>query len=48
MAIFVSMHSGEEHVVNAREEMLEAMCGLGLCDPSVSLLSLLVDGSLFT
>ena len=28
MAIFASMLSGDEYVVNAREEMLEAMCGL--------------------
>ena len=28
MTIFASMLSGDEYVVNAREEMLEAMCGL--------------------
>ena len=43
MTIFASMRSGEEYVVNAREEMRGAMCGPGLCHPSVSLLSLLVD-----
>ena len=27
MTIFASMLSGDEYVVNAREKMLEAMCG---------------------
>ena len=42
LTIFASMPSGEEHVVNAREEMLEATCGFGWCDSSVSLPSLLL------
>ena len=42
LTIFSSMLSGEEHVVNAREELLEATCGFGWCDSSVSLLSLLL------
>ena len=43
LTIFASMPSGEERVVNAREEKLEAMCGPGWCDSSVSLPSLLLD-----
>ena len=36
------MPSGEERVVNARKEMLEAMCGPGWLYSSISLPSLLL------
>ena len=42
LTIFGSMPSGEVRVVNAKEEMLEAMCRLGWCNSSVSLPSLLL------
>ena len=35
LTIFASMPGGEESVVNARGDMLEAMCGAGWCNSSV-------------